>query len=168
MDEVHPSLQGDPPLPPQLLHRKPKCIRGSFVVRHPSRTRKQRLVKILCQLSTIFVHHSPHGPYHAAESAVLNRSRQVKPLVHDTSFSHFSRMASRKKCKFRIGQMRAYDIEKRQALVAVQLESGIKWLASFQRTVTCKVNKLMMMKPSMTVAGVAAFEMRLVTSVSRA
>ena len=43
MNEIHPSLKGDPSLPPQLLHRKLECFRGPFIIRHPlilSRSRK--------------------------------------------------------------------------------------------------------------------------------
>src|ERR1700761_895772 len=75
MDKVHPSLKGDIPLPTQLLHRKPECLRRSFMVqRRPSRIREERLIKILCQVPTVFVHHRPHRAHNAAESAVLYRS----------------------------------------------------------------------------------------------
>jgi hypothetical protein len=111
MNEVNPSLQSDFPFPPQFLHREPECLRRSFVVRRPSRIRERRLVKILRQIPTIFVDHRPHRAQNAAESAVLHRSRQVKPLVHDTSFSHLSRVTSRKKREFGSVDMGAHDLE---------------------------------------------------------
>ena len=52
MNKIHPSLQGDPSLPPQLLHSRPECFRRSFMNRGPlilPRIREERLVEIFRQ-----------------------------------------------------------------------------------------------------------------------
>ena len=119
MNEIHPSLQIDLSLLPKLLHREPKCFRGSFMIRSPLfslRFRKECLVEILRQVPSIHVTHRPHRADHAPESAVLYRGGQVQTLVYDASFRHFGRVTSGQKCEFGNGQICAYDLEKRKAL----------------------------------------------------
>ena len=70
----------------------------------------------------------------------------MEPLVYDTSFSHLSRVTSRKKRKFGSGKMGAHDLEQRQACVSMKFESSLKWLPSLQCTVASKVNKAMVME----------------------
>ena len=70
----------------------------------------------------------------------------MEPLVYGTSFSHLSCVTSRKKRKFGIGEMRAYDIEQRQVCVSMKLESSLKWLSGLQFTVASKVNKSVVME----------------------
>src|ERR1700733_8087978 len=103
MNEIHPSLQGDPSLPPKPLHREPERFRRSFMIRCPfisSRSREQCLVKMFRQVPSVFIHHGPHGPDHTAKPAVLYRSREVQSLVDDASFSDLSRVTSGEKCEF--------------------------------------------------------------------
>ena len=112
MNEIYPSLQGDPSLPPQLLHRDPERFRRSFIIWYPlipPRIRKECLVKILRQLLAILVHHRPHRADHTQESGVLYRSSQVQAFVYNASFRHLGRVTSREKREFGGRKMRAYN-----------------------------------------------------------
>jgi hypothetical protein len=114
MNEIYPSLEGNASLPPQLLHRKPKRFRRSFMERYPlfpPRIREERLVKILRQVPSVFVHHRPHCADHTAESGILYRSSQVQAFVYNASFRHLGRVTSREKCEFGGGEIRAHDFE---------------------------------------------------------
>ena len=97
MNKIHPSLQGDPSLLPQFRHREPERFRRSFVIRYPPillRILEECLVKILRQVLSILVRHSPHRADHAPESGVLHRSCQVQTLVRDAPFRHLGGVAS--------------------------------------------------------------------------
>jgi hypothetical protein len=144
MNEVHPSLQRNPLLPPQLLHRKTERFRRSFVVRYPPippRIREERLVEILRQVSAILVYHRPHCTNHTPESGVLYRSSQVNSLVHDAPFRHLSRVTSGEKCELGSGQISAHDFEKRKALASVKFKSGFERFSSLEGAVARKVDK---------------------------
>ncbi len=149
MNEIYPPLEGNPSLLPQLLHGVSKCTGRSLVVRYLFpllSSREHRLIEVLCQLRTVIICHRPHCPDHAPKPTVLHCSSQVQALVSKASVGQLSRVTSREECKFGSGKSRSYNVEQREALVPVKLESGVKWFSGLQRTVTYKVDKSVILK----------------------
>ena len=149
MNEIYPSLVGDPSLLPKLLHRGLERFRRPFVIRYPlisPRIREERLVKILRQVPSILIHHRPHCADHAPESTVLHSGCQVQAFVNDASLRHLGSVTSRQKCEFGSGQIRANDLEKGKALLFVKLESSLEWFIRLKSPVARKVDKSVVLK----------------------
>src|SRR6266702_3130224 len=113
MHEIHPSFQGDSPLPPQLPCGVPQCTSRSLIVRHTCQrllAREKRIVEALGQVSPVCISHFPHSPNYASEPTILHRSSKMKGLIGNAFFCDFRSVTARKECEFRIRESRPYNV----------------------------------------------------------
>ena len=96
MNEIHPSFQSDPALPPQLLDGVSKRLRRPLVVAlHVwAPAREKRLVKVPSQVPPIYIGHRPHRPDHASKAAELHGRSEMEHLVRDTLVRQLRSVAS--------------------------------------------------------------------------
>jgi len=108
---------------PNSSHSILKCPRRSLVIRNAwFIAREHQIVKICCQISSIFICHHPHCPDYASESTVVNRCSEVESLIGDASFCQLCCVTSREECKLSRRESGSHNVKESKAIALVKSE----------------------------------------------
>ena len=148
MHEIYPTLRSHICLPSQLLDSVPKCLCRSLIIRHPLPPfRKHRRVEVLRKHLSVDVCHRPHRSNHAPKSRILYCRRKMESLIGDAFFRQLCSVTSRKERKFGRGKSRPNDVQERQTLALIKLETCIRRLSCLEYSMARKVGKPVVLEP---------------------